>query len=168
MKPTHYFAILIRLFAIALAIYAVRQSSFLVDALTNTGWRNNQGPLVFAWVTVLSPLAISLLLWFFPMTVAASIIRPELNQPFESLSVVNILTVLVLAIGLYTLYYGVSGTIYWLTIWQISTNLDYSNSSAFGGESKAAMVTTAIELILAVLLVARARMISGLMLKLTR
>ncbi|MBW7472444.1 hypothetical protein QQF73_15270 [Marinobacter sp. M216] len=168
MKPTHYFAILIRLFAIALVIYTVRQSSVLVEVLTSGGIQDYGVPAGFAWVSVLCPLVVALLLWFFPMTVSASIIRPELDQPIEPMSAPSILTVLVLAIGLYVLYFAISDTVYWLTLWQMSGD-KYSESTLYlGGESKAAMVTTVVELLLAVLLVARARTVSGLMLNLTR
>jgi len=168
MKPTHYFAVLIRLFAIALIVFTVRQSSVLVDALTGNDLQGYEVSLVFAWISVLCPLLVSLLLWFFPMTVAASIIRPELDKAFEPMGAANFLTVLVLAIGLYVIYFAISDTIYWLTLWQMSTGSNYLESSPFGAESKAAMFTTGIELVLASLFVFRARYVSALMLKLTR
>ena len=168
MKPTHYFAILVRLFAIVLAIYAVRQSSFLVEVLNNGGVQGYGLPLAFAWASTLVPLLVSLCLWFFPMTVSRLIIRPELDQSFEPVGLKGLLTVLVLGIGLYVLYFAVSDTVYWLTLWQMSHD-DYSDSTLYlGSDSKAAMVTTAIELVLAFVLVARARTVSDAMLKLTR
>lgn len=46
---------------------------------------------------------------------------------------------------------------------------NYSEATLYlGGESKANMVATGIELVLAVVLVARARTVSGLLLNLTR
>lgn len=102
------------------------------------------------------------------MIVAASIIRPELDKAFEPMGAANFLTVLVLAIGLYVSYFAISDAIYWLTLWQMSTGSDYLKSSPFGAESKAAMFTTCIELVLASLFVFRARYVSALMLKLSR
>lgn len=168
MKPTHYFAIMVRLFAIALAIYAIRQSSLLFEVLRSGGIQGYELSAAYAWVTVLCPLIVSILLWFFPMTVSASIIRSELDQPFEAVNAASILTVLVLAIGLYVLYIAISGTVYWLTLWQMSHG-SYSDAALYlGVDSKANMIATGIELILAVFLVARARIVSGLILNLTR
>ncbi len=102
------------------------------------------------------------------MTVSASVIRPALDQPFEPVSAASILTVLVLAIGLYVLYFAISDSVYWLTLWHMSRD-NYSEATLYlGGETKANMIATGIELILAVVLVARARTVSGLMLNLTR
>ena len=168
MKATHYFAVFIRLFALVLIIYVVRQSALLLELLTRSGWENYPSSLFFELTTVLCPLLVSLLLWFFPMTVAAAIIRPELNQPVESLSAVNILTVLLLAIGVYLLYFAVSSTIYWLTLWQINLHSYDLGLNSFSGENKAAMIATGLELVLALPLLARARTIATLMLKLTR
>lgn len=168
MKPTHYFAILVRLFAIALAIYAVRQSSFLIEVLKNGGVQGYELPSAFAWVPTLVPLLVSLFLWFFPMTVSRWVVRPELDQSFEPVGAKGLLTVIVLGIGLYVLYFAVSDAVYWLTLWQMSHD-NYSDSTLYlGSDSKAAMVTKVIELIIAVALVARARTVSDAMLKLTR
>lgn len=168
MKPTHYFAIMIRLFAIALAVYAIRQSSVLFELLTNGSIQDFELSIVFVLVTVLCPLVVSILLWFFPMTVSASIIRPELDQSFEPTGAAGLLTVLVLAIGLYVLYFAISDSVYWLTLWQMSRD-NYSEAALYlGAESKANMIATGIELLLAVVLVARARTVSGFMLNLTR
>lgn len=168
MKPTHYFAILIRLFAIGLAIYAVRQSSFLIEMLKDGDVQGYGLSLTFAWLSTLSPLLVSLLLWFFPMTVSRFVIRPEMDQAFEPIGVEGLLTVLVLAIGVYVFYLTISDAVYWITLWQMSQD-SYSESSLYlGNDSKAAMVTTGIEFVISAGLLLRARTVSGVILKITR
>ncbi|QSP94308.1 hypothetical protein LPB19_14145 [Marinobacter salinisoli] len=168
MKPTHYFAILVRLFAIVLAIYAVRQSAFLIEMLRDGDVQGYELSFTFTLVSTLCPLIASALLWFFPMTVSRIVIRPELDQAFEPIGVKDLLTVLVLAIGVYVFYLTVSDAVYWITLWQMSQD-SYSDAALYlGNDSKAAMLTTVIELFISLGLLLRARTISDLILKLTR
>lgn len=168
MKPTYYFAILVRLFAIGLAIYAVRQSSLLIEILKDGNVQGYELSFTFALVSTLCHLFVSVLLWFFPMTVSRFVIRPELDEAFEPIGVKDLLTVLVLAIGVYVFYFTISDAVYWITLWQMSQD-SYSEASLYlGNDSKAATVTTGIEFFISAGLLLRARTVSNLVLKLAR
>lgn len=168
MKPTHYFAILIRLFAIGLLIYSARQSSFLIELLREGSVQGYELSFTFALVSTLLPLVVAVLLWFFPLTVSRFVIRSEMDQAFEPIATQDLLTVLVLGIGVYVFYLTISDAVYWITLWQMSQD-SYTEANLYlGNDSKAAMVTTVIEFVIAAGLLLRARTVSAMILRFTR
>jgi hypothetical protein len=141
--------------------YALRQSSFLT-ALVQGDLPGIDVPTPFVITTVLLPFLASVLLWFFPMIVAKSILKPELDQEIQPFSADELLTALILGISLYFLYYAIIDGVYWLTVFQASDHSPYSQPS---GEQKANMIATAIEFVVSVGLIMKARTVARSMMK---
>lgn len=167
MKSSHYLAIAVRLFSIVLFVYSLRQSSLLVEYLVNDSINGMEASLFFISVSTLAPLFVAILLWYFPVSVARSILKPEIDQKLEPIRPQSVLTVLVLALGLYAFYYAVVESIYWLTLWHLSERSIFSEAPLYlTVENKANMVATAIELFASIIILFKARSISCRMLNL--
>ena len=98
----------------------------------------------------------------FPITISKKIIKPELDFEIEPINYQSFLTVFILAIGLFLTFYVISDIVYWLT---------YSNMVSSGEldpDAKAAIVTTAIEAIVAFALLCKAKTIAYHLLGFTR
>lgn len=166
MRPTHYLAITVRIFSILLFLYGIRQSSFLIE-LIGGGWNGFNVSWGFAITSTILPILVATYLWYFPMIVAKSILKPEIDQPIAPMDVQSILTVLILAIALYFLYYAIIDAVYWITLWQM-TERSYSSEVPLylNVENKANMVATAIELFVSISILLKARSLAYRMLRL--
>jgi len=69
-----------------------------------------------------------------------------------------------LAIGTYSLYFAISDSTYWITIVHIFVRDEFGNiSKTLSNQDKAAIFSTVIELVIAILLIAKANTISWLL-----
>lgn len=167
MKSSHYLAIAVRIFSIVLFLYSLRQSSFLFQYLVDVSISERRASLLFVSGTTLIPFVIAVILWLFPVSVAKSIVKPEVDQQIEPIQPQSALTVLVLVIGLIAFYYAVVDSVFWLTLWHMSERSTFSGTPLdLSTENKASMVATAIELCASVIILAKARSISRRMLSL--
>ena len=155
MRPTHYLAIAVRVLSILLLFYALRQSSFLIE-LFQGNMPGYDIPVAFAATTVVLPFLASVLLWYFPMTVARSILKPELDLEIQPLNAEEFLTALVLGISIYFLYYAIIDGVYWLIVLQSDQDLFSQND----GEQKANMIATAVEFVVSICLIMKARTVA--------
>lgn len=169
MKPQYYLAIAVRLFAIFLFLYSMQQSRMLLELLIN-GYVNDVAlPIWFGIVVSLLPLAVSLVLWFFPLTVSQLILTEEINQPFEPINIQPLLTVLIIAIGLFFIYYAISDSIYWATILKMSS-MGAVNGTKISppDETNAYVLSTIIELVMALLFIFKANTLAFHLLKVAK
>jgi len=167
MKSSHYLAIAVRIFSIVLFLYSLRQSSFLFQYLAEPIISERRASLLFVSASTLVPFVIAALLWLFPVSVAKSIVKPEIDQKVEPIQPQSALTILVLVIGLFAFYYAVVDSVFWLTLWHMSERSTFSGAPlVLSMENKASMVATAIELFASVIILAKARSISRRMLSL--
>lgn len=166
MKSSHYFAIAVRLFAIILFLYGLKQSRWLVELLIN-GSLNGMGVSVaFLFVTSFVPLIVSLLLWMFPVTVSKSVIKPDMDLPVEPMESHSILVVLLLAIGLFTFYNAMVDSVYWAILWNISRDVEESTAPLYLTlENRANMWVTGLEVLASVAIMVKARSIAKRMLE---
>ncbi|WP_157497139.1 hypothetical protein [Hahella ganghwensis] len=125
---------------------------------------------VIAYASSLIPFFIAMLLWFFPMTVSRSILKPDLDKVIEPVSPGNTLTVILLAMGLYFFYNAAVDASHWLTILFMNARSAQYAQDFFhiSPEHKAQMVAIALELILSTVLILKAKTVSQKMLKLAR
>ncbi|SDS00201.1 hypothetical protein SAMN05216271_0930 [Halopseudomonas sabulinigri] len=166
MKPTHYLAILVRIFSVLLILFALRQSSFLLGLMTGQ-LSGLTVSMAFAISSVVIPILVAIFLWYFPMKVAKTILKPEIDQPVEPMNAPSCLTVLLLAVATYYLYFAIIDAVYWATLWQMSER----SQGAFAPlnlsqENKANMLSTIVELLVSAILILKARTISRKMLSL--
>ena len=76
MNQIYYFGVIVRLFAIALFVFGVGKIELLINFSFYAGSTPNPSALFSALITVL-PILISIIIWFFPMTVANKILPPK-------------------------------------------------------------------------------------------
>jgi hypothetical protein len=105
---------MVRLFAIALLIYGIGRLELAASILAYN--ENVVGPsLFFSLSSSIVPILISIMLWHFPLTVAKKILPPSSEAP-TNISPHAFLTVIVIGIGIYTLYYAIVDSVFWLTL----------------------------------------------------
>lgn len=162
MKPHHYLAIFVRLFAIALFIFAIQQSSYLLQLIIFGEIQGYQAPVFQIFLSLFIPLSISLILWFFPVIAAKSILKPEIDQNIEPTDKVSIFFVAISAIGLYVTYYALVDVTYYFTLWQISSSPDtYGNyDDLFTPDLKANIWATVLEFAMGLLLIFKGKSIA--------
>lgn len=162
MKPHHYLSIFVRLFAIALFIFAIQQSSYLFQLIIFGGIQGFQASVVQIFLSVFVPLLVSLALWFFPVIAAKSILKPEIDQNIEPTDKLSIFFVIVSSIGLYVTYYALVDVTYYFTLWQISSSPDaYGNyHDLFTPDLKANIWATALEFAMGLLLIFKGKSIA--------
>lgn len=165
MKPHHYLAIAVRLFAVFLVIYVARTvvnivAYILFDADVPVG--------AMSAVTV-TLLIIAVFLWFFPLTIAKGIIRPELDYEIEPLKTHSVLVVLLLSLGVYLGFNAVVDAAYWISLEVMSPLRNTSiNAGGLSEDSQANMIATSVELILAFFLILKSRVIARALLVFAR
>jgi len=162
MRPTHYLAIAVRVLGMFAFFYAIRQSIFLIQVVQNDLSGMNV-PIPFAISTVILPFLASVILWYFPMMVAKKIIKPELDQEIQPLSAIEFLTVLILGIALYFLYYAFNDAVHWLTYAIVSRDQSFVETAAMKSEVTGNMVATAVEFVVSIALIMKARTVASAM-----
>jgi hypothetical protein len=80
----------------------------------------------FVIVASIIPISFSVVLWLFPLSVSASILKPEMDFDVVPLSQRDYLVVLLIGLGLCILYLSISDSIFWLYLLHMSS---LSNSS---------------------------------------
>jgi hypothetical protein len=165
MKPTHYLAAFVRVFSVLLFLYGLRQSLFVIGLVT--GELNGLSvPLVFALSSVVLPVLVAWFLWNFPMMVATSILKPEIDQAVEPMNAQATLTVLLLAIALVFLYLAIIDAVHWATIWQMAERSHRGQAPLYlNEEHKANMLATTVELFVSAALILKARTLARKMLR---
>ncbi|MBL4584600.1 MAG: hypothetical protein JKX83_08285 [Pseudomonadales bacterium] len=122
---------------------------------------------VFVASTVVCPLVIAVVLWVYPCTVANILLKPEIDHPIEPMRAKELLTVFILGIGSLSLYNAVIDSVYWATWWQMSLNSQYSAAPLIlDVNTKSSMAATALELIVAAIIVFKARTLASKILRL--
>ena len=166
MKSQHYLAIIVRLFAIALFVHGLRQCVFVADVFYDGIASGIRFPKVFTIATALVPMLFSVLLWFFPLTISKSIVSDEYNHEVKPLNPHSFLTVLIISLGLYFLFYAIVDSIYWVIVYKASQIGDISGVPiGLGNENKANMYSTGLEFILAFGFIAKAKTIGSNLLR---
>ena len=166
MKSSHYLAIALRVFAIFLVFYGLQQSSTLMEVFGTGGINGITVSILFALSTTICPILMALVLWFFPATVTNLILTPAMDKPVEPIQVKEVLTVLVLGISLFSLYNAIIDSVYWATWWKMASNSEYmvGTSLSLDSETRANMVTTALEVVVSLFLLFKARTVASVIL----
>lgn len=158
MNVHHYIAIALKIFSITLVVYSLRFISPLIESLQH-GTIN--GVVVGGWFALLNLLtiwAIAAFVWLFPLTLAKSFLKSELDRPVELLPTPSIFTIIIASIGLYTLSNGVIDIVYWSIYLKIASGATYE---AMGPEATSGMAATILEVLVGLLLVLKCRTIAG-------
>ena len=161
MKDIHILAIIVRIFAILLAVNSLVSGSDLMVSLANQYWQNI--PFSYFVYPILT-LIISIFLLIFPMTVAKGIIPYQKSKTLDlaSESYDHLLLTAVILLGLYFLLDALINMFYWVYLWLVY----YNNSTielVITSEQKAGTTATVAELFLALFLIFGAKQIVNLL-----
>lgn len=162
MKPHHYLGIGLRVFAIILFVFALRQSSLIFSVLFTDNLGEIDVSISLLTATFVIPLITAIVCWFFPITIAKKIVRPDLDLEVEPVNYQTLLAVFILAIGLFLTFYVISDIVYWVTYSK------FIPSGELDSDSKAAIATTAVETLVAFIFLCRARTIAYHLLRFTQ
>lgn len=157
MKPSHFLAITVRLFSIVLALYGVRQSSFLIE-LMGGGINGYAVSWLFAIASTVLPILLAIILWNFPLSVAKSIIKEEIDEPIKPIKPQLILAVLIASISFYFIFYAIVNAVYWATFWKMVEGSQGTQAPLYlNDQNRADMIATAFEFIASFLILLRAK-----------
>jgi len=169
MKSSHYLAIAVRLFAIALFIYGLRQLLPIIELVISGSINGMVVSPFFAVVIALIPIVFSIVLWTFPLSLSRSILKTDMDREVAPLSQDNWLVVILIGIGLYTLYYGLVDSIYWIYVLHISSENAMSDVPLLmGAGDKANLVISIMEVVTSMIIILRSKTISNLILKISK
>ncbi|KZZ45712.1 hypothetical protein A3759_09005 [Thalassolituus sp. HI0120] len=168
MTNVKYLAIGVRLFAIALAVSAIKNSYYFIQAVIENFGGFNHWPSWFI-TSVIVPIAFTVILWRFPLLVSHKIIKPELDDKLNPLTVQAFVQVMVAGLGLYFLFYAMVDVIYYLTLFWLSNQpADPDAFMYMNSDTKANIVATAIELLVSAFILFKCRSISVWMMRIGR
>lgn len=161
MRKEQIVGIAVRLFAIFLALYTVRYASFLFPRATLPP--PNNVSFLFIFVLALFPILAALLLWFFPLTVAAKII-PDIKakEKVASLGAAEIEVVAFSVMGLWVLTGAIPGTLNWVTFFAIWLANYGAGTLELSPDNIANIIDTIVELIIGFWLLLGSRGLLGI------
>jgi len=151
------------LFALGLVVLSLRETILLIE-LWNTGGINGiEVSMLYRLLSVLSPLAIAVVIWLFPNTVASTIVPKYLDESPEPISASSSLYIVIAGIGLFVLSYALVDLAYWLTLIQLISDRTYQQGVAdIIAESRAGIIATLFEITFSLVLILWSKSVSKL------
>jgi hypothetical protein len=169
MKSSHYLAIAVRLFAIMLFIYGLRQLLPMFELIASGTINGMAVSPFFAIASSIIPILFSVVLWIFPLSVSNSILKPEMDRDVVPLSQGSWLVIMLIGIGLYTLYYAIVDSMFWLYFLHMSSQSSLSDAPLImRGEDKANLVISILEVIASLFLILKSKTISKFILRISK
>ena len=143
-------AVAVRLFAIAVFIYALRT---VPSAMVYWNQNAEQNAIVPFLVVLFLIFLVAAVLWAFPRIVARKLLPRRVPEDEQfNWSSEALLQIALIVIGIYFLYYAISDAAYWVSFYiMTSQKMDLSFQSTL--DQKAAIFTTLIELVIAIALI---------------
>lgn len=164
MSPHQILTVCIRLVAVIWLLYTVSHLDSLFAYLDADSrlLLNKTTVLIFALLQV----AACAILWFFPRSIAAKLLpgRDTDATPAPSSSL-EWQTLGVVCIGVWALTNAIPDALYWLTFFNMMAELSNLGWAYFSPQQKAAMISTAVELIIGIWLVFGARGLASILFK---
>ena len=123
----------------------------------------------FAVVSAFIPILFSVVLWTFPLSISNSILKSDMDREVAPMSQGSWLVVILIGIGIYTLYYGLVDSIYWIYVLHISSqNVMSDVPLLMGAGDKANLVISIMEVVTSIVIIFRSKTISGYILKISK
>ncbi len=163
MKAHYYLAIGVRLFAIGLVVNTLHNSGLLIELLI-TGYINGiSTPLFPIFASTVAPILIAIVLWFFPVIISKSIIKPESNKEIENTEKGIAFYTLISILGLYFTFYASVDLIYYFKLWHItqSTVGDFGIQDVFNPEIQSNIWATVFEFAAGVFCILKSKTIAS-------
>lgn len=151
MSPNQIVAVLVRLFAVGLAIYALRIATETVAFSWEVGESNI--PL-YALAVLGVSIFLAALLWSFPRFFSAKLLGSvNVKKDPETLTTESALSVGFVLMGALLLYWAIADTVYWLAFYRQLDAMDAAFvTEQVGAANMAAIFSTAAEFLMAVVL----------------
>ncbi len=161
LTPKVLVALIVRLFAIGLSIYLVRVLLSEFSVYIHVDYYK---PSLAVAIIILLITFLIVLLWKFPFYIASKLIAFDADDHSDSdLSEQGIYTLGFVLLGVLLLYWAISDTAHWLYIFSAQPEISlypYENRYELGISQKAAILSTGLEFIMAVVLLFGAGKIS--------
>lgn len=170
MKSVEIVSVMVRLFAIALFLKATQEALLLAEVFSEGKINGMEASPFILAVLSGTPLLIALILWFFPISVSSSLVKPEMDTPLTPLHMETLTIVTIVGLGIYVLSYSSSDLVYSLTWLHLESRSVDSGSlpSGYSPTATANLVATVFEIIFGLFLISRARYITAKVLELVR
>lgn len=148
MKIVHVLALAVRLFAIGLFVYALNTG--VVAAMMS---KEVDAFLLVGYVIPIAYILIAVLLWFFPFTVIASLIKGfKIESDEESAyKTSEIIDAMFIVLGLFLLFRVISDGTYWFMLSQYASTGDVPVD--LGADRKASIAATVVEAVIALVII---------------
>ncbi|MEN8170879.1 MAG: hypothetical protein ABFS08_11715 [Pseudomonadota bacterium] len=163
-------AVIVRLFAIALLVYTIRQTPDFVlfykidfDSSIDIAAFYETRAFALLMIMILG-LALSLFLWFFPLTIARRLVPNANGEEVRKWDNDTQLSVAFIILGVYFSYFAIVDLLYWAMMVVLSIR-HHDLLGPLEVEDWVNICLTFVELFLAVLLIFRSRGITRLILK---
>ncbi len=162
MRTEHYFAIGLKLLSIVLFVYGISFTPTIIEVLFYGTLSGLPARVTYFVISLGVCWGLALVLWVFPLTVAKKFLSPELSQVVEPMATPSVITVVVIAVGLYAFAFGVMDIFYW----GVYIHLAENNIEFFlDPETKANIAATVLQLVSSMLLILKSRSISNLIVR---
>lgn len=150
MKLEHIVAVAVRLFAIVVAIFALRNGVSSGPYFYQQGWHITS----YAYISLMALLVLfAVYLWFFPLSVTNKLLSFKKKDEVEdqTVSYEQIQFVAFTILGIYLLFHVVSDIVYWAVIFTVSMR-DSNIPVEISLDQKGQMFATVIEFIFVIYL----------------
>ncbi|MFL0802025.1 MAG: hypothetical protein K6L80_16380 [Agarilytica sp.] len=162
MATQYHIAIIVKLFSVFLFLMSLKQLTYAIEFLISGTFEGMVSTFWLPTMNTLPWLGVSIVLWFFPVSVAKKIVPVEDPQEITPVTSGGILTVLLCALSVYFIYYAIVDSMYWFTLWQLMGSASYIDAPVqFTAENKANIYATLLELVFSVLLLINAKTAAG-------
>lgn len=163
MQLHQYLAVGLRLLAIVVFIYGLRQlATFFSVVLTDTFVGMTASPLFFLAMAAI-PIIVSIGLWLYPSDIAKLVVPPTSDVSVVPEKSFSIFVALILTLGIYFLFYAAVDMVYWLTYgYLLLQNPEaYDRTSNIMQSNKANLAATLFELAVSMFLIFRAKFVAN-------
>ena len=146
MHKEQIVGIAVRLFALFLVVYVLRHASALIPYLADSS--SYKISFTFLFLIVLFPILAAILLWLFPLTVAAKLI-PDIKakERPKTLSSTEIEQVAFTIFGLWVLTQAIPDIFYWATFVYMAKSLGMGRAE-LSPDNISNVVVTVLELVI--------------------
>lgn len=158
MKLHHYFAIGIKLFAIALYIYGLRYIGPIIEIFRSGSLNTLYVNDYFFATNLIVIWAVALVLWVYPLKLAKMFLSNDLDLEVEPMATPMIMATFIAAIGLFIFCHGMIDILYWVIHWHLASNNDtyIANPDMVGNT-----VATVFQLLFSYLMIIKCRTLAG-------
>ena len=152
-----------RVLAICIFLLALRESTKFFGMIFGGDYDHINLPQWIYLASTSLSMIIAIILWFFPLSLARSLVREDFDHEIQPINSTNMLAAMIAVIGLFTFYYAFSDALYWLVYSNFAAKnpdaIDTNSLSHFSDRANA--IVTVVELVVSVLLAFKSKAIAS-------